>query len=142
VSSPSATTRVLLVEDDATVRSVVEIILSTEPDLELVGTATTAERGIELVRELAPDLVLLDNQLEGALTGVEAAPTMKGDSPSVVVLLCTALDLASAAAQEPAIDGYLRKDDLADLVDVVRGLLARQAGSDPGVEPGSEPGRA
>jgi hypothetical protein len=45
--------------------------------------------------------------------------------PSVVVLLCTALDLANAAQNEPAIDGYLRKDNLVDLVDVVRGLLAQ-----------------
>lgn len=116
-------TRVVLVEDDAAVRNVVEILLSTEPDLELVGVATSAEHGIELVRELAPDLVLLDNQLEGLLTGVEAAPQIKSAAPSVVVLLCTALDLASAAADEPAIDGYLRKDALVDLVDVVRALL-------------------
>ncbi|MDP3711627.1 MAG: response regulator [Mycobacteriales bacterium] len=122
-------TRVVLVEDDAAVRSVVEILLATEPDLELVGVATTAERGIELVEELAPDLVLLDNQLEGLLTGVEAAPRIKAAAPSVVVLLCTALDLASAAAAEPAIDGYLRKDALADLVEVVRSLLRGSDGS-------------
>ncbi|MGZ6826659.1 MAG: LytR/AlgR family response regulator transcription factor, partial [Mycobacteriales bacterium] len=111
----SAPRRVVLVEDDATVRGVIEILLSTEPDLELVGTAVTAEEGIELVRRLAPDLVLLDNQLEGPLTGVQAAPAMKDLAPSVVVLLCTALDLAGVAAAEPAIDGYLRKDDLVDL---------------------------
>ncbi|MGZ6791457.1 MAG: LytR/AlgR family response regulator transcription factor [Mycobacteriales bacterium] len=121
----SAPRRVVLVEDDATVRGVIEILLSTEPDLELVGTAVTAEEGIELVRRLAPDLVLLDNQLEGPLTGVQAAPAMKDLAPSVVVLLCTALDLAGVAAAEPAIDGYLRKDDLVDLVDVVRDLLSR-----------------
>ena len=118
-------TRVLLVEDDATVRSVVEILLSTEPDLELVGTAVSAEHAIELAAELAPDVVLLDNQLEGALTGLEAAPAIKRAAPSVLVLLCTALDLASsAAAARPDVDGYLRKDALVDLVDVVRALLA------------------
>ncbi len=116
-------TRVVLVEDDATVCGVIEILLSTEPDLELVGTAATAEAGIELVRSLAPDLVLLDNQLEGAMTGLQAAPSMKGAAPNVVVLLCTALDLAEVAASEPAIDGYLRKDHLVDLVDVVHRLL-------------------
>ena len=84
-----------------------EILLSTEPDLELVGTAVTAEDGIELVRRLEPDLVLLE--------------------PRVVVLFCTALDLADIADVEPAIDGYLRKDNLADLVDVVRGLLEQRA---------------
>ena len=120
-------TRVVLVEDDATIRSVIEILLSTEPDLELVGWAATAEEGIELVARLAPDLVLLDNQLEGPLTGLQAAPTMKSRSPFVTVLLCTALALAEVAAQEPSIDGYLRKDELADLVDVIRALLPGSA---------------
>lgn len=115
--------RVVLVEDDAAVRSVIEILLATEPDLELVGTAVTGEEGIRLVREVAPDLVLLDNQLEGAMTGVQAAPSMKAAAPSVVVLLCTALDLADIADREPAIDGYLRKDNLANLVEHVRSML-------------------
>jgi len=122
-------TRVVLVEDDPTVRGVIEILLSTEPDLELLDFAPSAEEGIELVRRLAPDLVLLDNQLEGALTGVAAAPQIKAACPGVVVLLCTALDLAGLAADAPSIDGFLRKDELADLVPVVRGLLARHPGS-------------
>lgn len=117
------THRVVLVEDDPTVRGVIEILLATEPDLELVGTAVTAEEGIRLVGEQLPDLVLLDNQLVGAMTGVQAAPSMKAAAPSVVVLLCTALDLADVAEGEPAIDGYLRKENLVHLVDKVRSLL-------------------
>jgi DNA-binding NarL/FixJ family response regulator len=117
--------RIVLVEDERTIRTLIEILLSTEPDFELVGWAVTAEEGIELVRLHRPDLVLLDNQLEGAMTGLQAAPSIKALMPSVVVLLCTALDLANAAQNEPAIDGYLRKDNLVDLVDVVRGLLAQ-----------------
>lgn len=116
--------RVVLVEDDATVASVIEILLATEPDLELVGTATSAEAGIELVRELSPDLLLLDNQLEGLLSGVQAAPAFKQAFPGVIVLLCTALDLAGVAADSPAIDGYLRKERLAEVADVSRELLA------------------
>ena len=115
--------RILLVEDEKTIRTLIEMLLSTEPDFELVGWAASAEEGIELVKELKPDLVLLDNQLEGAMTGLQAAPSIKALVPSVVVLLCTALDLADAATRTPAIDGYLRKDDLVDLVDVVRALL-------------------
>ena len=116
-------TRIVLVEDERTIRTLIEILLSTETDFELVAWAATAEHGIELVRQHEPDLVLLDNQLEGAMTGLQAAPSIKALMPSVVVLLCTALDLANAAHNEPAIDGYLRKDNLVDLVDVVRGLL-------------------
>nr|UXE44631.1 protein-glutamate methylesterase/protein-glutamine glutaminase [uncultured bacterium] len=117
------THRVLLVEDDPAVRDVIAILIGTEPDLALVGTAGTAEEGLELVTELSPDLVLLDNQLDGPLTGVQAAPAIKERAPSVVVLLCTALDLGAVADTEPSIDGFLRKDELVTLVDVVRQLL-------------------
>ena len=112
-----------MVEDDATVRGVVEILLATEPDLELVGVATTAEEALELVSALMPDLVLLDNQLEGPMTGLEAAPELKQRSPATLVLLCSALDLPGVE-QAPAVDGYLRKDRLVDLVDEVRAVLA------------------
>ena len=128
MSGVVATSRVVLVEDDPTIRAVVEILLGTEPDLELVGSAASAEEGIELVRRFAPDLLLLDNQLEGALTGVAAAPAFKAAFPGVVVLLCTALDLAEVPAATDDIDGYLRKDQLADLADVVRELLATRGG--------------
>lgn len=117
--------RVLLVEDDATVRAVIEMLLSTEPDLDLVGTTGSAEEGIELVRTLQPDVILLDNQLEGRLTGLQAAPALKAAHPSVVVLLCTALDAQTAATDEPAVDGYLRKERLIDLVEVVQAMLDR-----------------
>ena len=115
--------RVLLVEDDLTLRDVIAMLLDSEPDLLLVGTAASAEEALELVAELSPDLVLLDNQLEGPLTGVQAAPAIKQLSPGIVVLLCTALDLSHVADTEPAIDGYLRKDELVSLVDVARQLL-------------------
>ena len=82
----TGTARVVLVEDDPAIRMVVEILLSTEPDLELVGTAVCAEEGIALVRHEAPDLLLLDNQLEGPLTGVAAAPAFKDAFPGVLVL--------------------------------------------------------
>ncbi len=120
----SGPARVVLVEDDPTIRSVVEILIATDPELELVGSAASAEEGVELVRVTAPDLLLLDNQLEGPLTGVAAAPAFKAAFPGVVVLLCTALDLAGIAEATVEIDGFLRKDRLAELPDVAKALLA------------------
>lgn len=146
------TTRVLLVEDDAAVSAVVEILLATEDDFEHVATVTSAEEALAHVVEAvrvggpggAPDLVLLDNQLAGALTGLQVAPALKLAAPSLVVLLCTALDVADAAsAGGPGspIDGYLRKDALADLLDHARALLERhrtaQAPDDPDDPDGS-----
>jgi DNA-binding NarL/FixJ family response regulator len=115
--------RVLLVEDDPTVRDVIAILIGLEPDFRLVGVAGSAEEALELVAELDPDVVLLDNQLHGPLTGIQVAPAIKQLSPEVLVLLCSALDHPQVPDGEPAIDGYIRKDDLVSLADVVRQLL-------------------
>jgi DNA-binding NarL/FixJ family response regulator len=99
-------------------------LLEIEPDLELVGTAATAEEALELVTLLAPDVVLLDNALDGELTGVQAAPTIKDRAPDAIVLMCTA-DPGDLAVQDPAIDGCLCKDRLDVLPEVLRQLLGR-----------------
>ena len=121
-------TRVLLVEDDATVTAVVEVLLSTEPGLELVGTATSAEDALDRAPALAPDVVLLDDQLEGALGGLQAAPLLHQALPGVLVVLFSALEEA-ATAGAPGVDARLRKDRLVELPADLQALLAAQPGS-------------
>jgi DNA-binding NarL/FixJ family response regulator len=116
--------RVLLVEDDSAARDGIAVLLEIEPDLQLVGTASSAEEALRMVAALAPDVVLLDNYLEGAMTGVQVAPDIKALAPAAVVLMCTS-DADDHAAHEPAIDGCLCKDDLVALPDAVRQLLGR-----------------
>jgi DNA-binding NarL/FixJ family response regulator len=113
---------VLLVEDEEQMRAGITALLEIEPDLELVGSATTAEEAVELVTSLAADVVLLDNALEGDLTGVQAAPAIKERAPDVIVLMCTA-DPGDLTRQDPAIDGCLCKDRLDVLPEVTRQLL-------------------
>ncbi len=114
--------RVLLVEDEPGVRHGLEVLLQIEPDFALVGTASSAEEAIRRVRELAPDVVLLDNRLEGPLTGIEAAPEIKRLAPDSRVLLCTAY-AEDCGDGHPGVDGYLCKNDLVGLPEVVRQLL-------------------
>jgi DNA-binding NarL/FixJ family response regulator len=122
VTSSRPLRRVLLVEDEEAVRDGIGVVLEIEPDLELVGTAVSAEEALEKVRVLAPDVVLLDNHLEGPMTGVQVAPRLKAVAPAVVVLMCTS-DPGDLARDEPAIDGCLCKDQLVALPDAVRQLL-------------------
>lgn len=118
-------TRVLLVEDDPSVQQVIALLLSTETDLEVVGCVDTAEDAIARAAVLQPDVVVLDQQLLGPMTGLEAAPAIRRATPGVVLLMCSALDVLPVieSGTPPLVDGYLRKDDLADLVERVRELL-------------------
>ncbi|HUR51769.1 MAG TPA: response regulator transcription factor [Mycobacteriales bacterium] len=116
--------RVLLVEDDPAVRDGLAVVLEIEPDLLLVGTASSGQEAVERMRALEPDVVLLDNHLEGPMTGVQVAPALKAIAPTAVVLMCTS-DPGDLAQDEPAIDGCLCKDSLAVLPDAVRQLLGK-----------------
>ena len=121
----SHTTKVLVVvEDDRDMRTLIRITLERDPRLEVVGEASSADEAVALVQTAEPGLIILDHAIEGALTGLEAAPQLKAAAPTAKILLFTAYDLAAEARAEPAIDGYLRKDDFHLLLPTVGRLLA------------------
>jgi DNA-binding NarL/FixJ family response regulator len=112
-----------IVEDEPDVRMLVRITLTRDPRLEILGEATSAEEAVEIARSLQPGVVILDHGLDGAITGLEAAPLIKEAAPNSKILLFTAFDMAVEARDEPAVDAYLRKDRIGDLVDKVDELL-------------------
>lgn len=116
--------RVLVViEDDPDFRRLIRITLGGEPRLEVEGEAADAEQALALARERQPSLVVLDHFIDGPIMGLALAPMLKEVAPGMKILLFTTHDLAVEVAREPAIDGYLRKHDLADLLPAVRSLL-------------------
>lgn len=66
--------RIVVVDDRELVRQALQIYLETEPDLEIVGCADNGSTAMEIIAELAPDLVILDLEMPGmgALTALEA----------------------------------------------------------------------
>ena len=59
----STPTRVLLVDDHAMVRSGFRLMLSVEPDIEVVGECATGMEAVVQARELRPDVILMDVQM-------------------------------------------------------------------------------
>ncbi len=82
------TIRLLLVDDHAVVRSGLRTLLEPEADIEIVGEASTAREAVQRVRELQPDLVLLDIGLPDQ-SGIAAAQTIKHDWPHIAVVALT-----------------------------------------------------
>ncbi len=127
------TTRLLLVDDDALVRSGLALILGGAPDLEVVGQAGDGDEAIRLIPELRPDVVLMDIRMP-TLDGVEATRILKAraDGPKIVVLTTFGADEHVVAALSAGADGFLLKDTPpADIVDAVR----RVAAGEPTVSP-------
>jgi DNA-binding NarL/FixJ family response regulator len=113
----------VLVEDEPDMRAVIRAMLSIDRRLEIIGEASSAPQAIELARSVEPGLIILDHWIDGEITGLQAAPLLKEAAPNAKILLFTAYDMKQAAEGEPAIDAYLRKDSIADLLPTVQGLL-------------------
>jgi DNA-binding NarL/FixJ family response regulator len=113
----------VLVEDDPDYRLLIRVTLGADPRFEMSGEAPTVEDGIELAREAHPDLIILDHNLEGKMMGLSAAPELKAAAPESKILLFTAYDLEAEARREPAVDAYLRKDEIGKLLPTAQRLL-------------------
>ena len=82
------TIRLLLVDDHAVVRSGLRMLLENEADVEIVGEAGTGHEALDLVRQLKPDLVLMDIGLPD-LSGIEVTQQVKKIWPQVAVVALT-----------------------------------------------------
>lgn len=103
--------RVLVVDDDAFVRTGLRLVLSSDPELELVAEAADGAEGVALARQQAADVVLMDLQMP-VLDGVEATRRIAAfrDPPAVLILTTFHLDCYVLDALEAGARGYLLKD--------------------------------
>ena len=124
----AAPVRVLLVDDQKLVRSGFAMILSVEPDVEVVGEAADGAQALEQVRALRPDVVLMDVQMP-VMDGIEATRRVVADDLAKVLVLTTFDDDAYVDdALRAGASGFLLKNSDADrLVDAVRTVAAGHA---------------
>src|SRR5215213_9554852 len=82
------TTRLLLVDDHAVVRSGLRMLLENERDLEIIGEASSAAEAIEAATRLKPNVILMDIGLPD-LSGIEATREIKKHAPEVAIVALT-----------------------------------------------------
>ena len=131
--SDLASTSVVIADDSYLVREAVARLLDAEDDLSVAGVAGSYDELLELVDELAPDVVVTDIRMPptGTDEGIRAAARLRQSHPTtgVVVLSQFAAPSYALALLEAGSDGraYLLKDRVADaddLVDAVRAVAA------------------
>jgi DNA-binding NarL/FixJ family response regulator len=129
------TVRVVLVDDQAMVRTGLRMVLAAEPDIEVVGEADDGAAGVRLVERTRPDVVLMDVRMPG-MDGLEASRRVLagGSGARVVVLTTFDEDEYVAAALRAGVSGFLLKvAPPEDLVAAVRTVAAGQGLLDPAV---------
>jgi NarL family two-component system response regulator LiaR len=102
---------VMLIDDHRVVRQGLRDFLELQGDIEIVGEASSGEEGVQIARELLPDVVLMDLVMPG-IDGVETTRRVKAASPSsrVIVLTSFADDNKVFPAIKAGAISYLLKD--------------------------------
>jgi DNA-binding NarL/FixJ family response regulator len=122
--------RVVLVDDHPVVRAGIRNLLENEHDIVVVGETSEGAEVLSLVKELTPDILLLDMELPG-ISGTEVARQLQEAEVRVNILALSAYDdkqfiqglLSSGAA------GYLVKDEVPEaIIDAVRGVARGEQG--------------
>jgi DNA-binding NarL/FixJ family response regulator len=105
------TIRVLLADDQALFREGLRTLLSTHPDVEVVGEAANGEEAIALLERSSADVVLMDLRMP-VLDGIQATARMRDRWPAVPVLVLTTFDDDASlfGALRAGAAGYLLKD--------------------------------
>jgi DNA-binding NarL/FixJ family response regulator len=118
--------RVLCVDDHRLVRDGIALIISSQPDLAVVGFAATADEAVAQYARLKPDVTLMDLRL-GVTSGLSAIQAIRRDDPLARIIVLTMYggdeDIHQALAVGAAT--YLLKDSLADeLIGTIREVHA------------------
>src|SRR5271154_6410573 len=122
--SNSTAIRIVIAEDQALIRRGAAILLSMEPDMEVVGQARNGVEAVELAQLLRPDVILMDLHmpLKG---GVAATREITQELPGTQILVLTTLDDDETVfeAVRAGAQAYLLKDAAEDeLLETVRAL--------------------
>ena len=127
--------RVLICDDQTVVREGLAAILSTDPEIEVVGLASHGAEALDLVPQTKPDVVLMDLQMP-VMNGVQATQQLRRAYPDLHVLVLTtyAEDRWVLDAVRAGATGYLLKDTRRDeLLVAIKGTVEGRSYLDPAV---------
>ena len=118
---------VLVVDDHLVVREGIKMVLGTDPDLEVVGEASSGEEAVERVQELKPSVVTMEVALPG-LSGFDATREIREMDPDVKVLALSMHDSEAYVFQmlQAGAAGYLLKRASAE--EVIQAVKAAHRG--------------
>ena len=118
--------RVVIADDHEMVREAWALLLSRDPNIAIVATCENGEQAISICRDINPDVVLMDINME-PINGIEATRAIREFSPTIKVIgisIHTDLPYLNALMAAGA-NGYVTKNSPGD--EMIRAILAAMA---------------
>lgn len=129
----TATSRIALCDDHPIVLNGLQNLIESEPDFEVVGTATDGVAALKLISEKLPDIALIDISMP-ELNGIALARRLRQEAPSVRVVVLTVYEDRAFLKQalDAGVRGYLLKRSAAEsLIQAARAVLTGGIYVDP-----------
>jgi DNA-binding NarL/FixJ family response regulator len=126
---------ILLADDHAILREGLRALLTSTPDLEVIGEAENGQDAIEKARQLQPEFVLLDLSMP-IINGTEAIRAIKQRNPEIKIIALTVHKSEEyvRATLNAGADGYVLKDDTSnDLLNAIRNVRKGKVHLSPGI---------
>lgn len=127
--------RILIVDDHAVVRKGLVMVLRQEPDFEVVGEAENGRKGLEAVKSLNPDIVLVDLVMP-EMDGQEMVLALRKSNPNIKIMMLTGTEVDDRVVDLVAvgIEGYVLKNiEPGELVRAIRSVAHGEAYLHPDV---------
>lgn len=120
--------RVLVIDDDPLVCQSLEIILSSEETIEVVGTGHDGDQAISLFRTQRPDVLLMDIRM-GEMDGLATSERILEEFPTAKILFLTTFsdDEYIVQALRMGAKGYLLKQDYKSIIPALKAVYAGQS---------------
>lgn len=135
IGTQQQTVKVVIVEDYKLTRVGLRSSLNEFEGINVVGEAEDGERGIKVIEEMQPDVVLMDLGLPG-MNGIEATQQVKSNNENVKIIVLTSHEREEEvlAALGSGANAYCLKDiDPSSLANVIRSVSAGAAWLDPAI---------
>ncbi|CAI6039635.1 Transcriptional regulatory protein DesR [Paenibacillus sp. JJ-100] len=115
--------RIVIAEDQRMMLGALSSLLNLEEDMEVVGQASNGQEAIALVKQLTPDICLMDIEMP-VKSGLEAAEELKGMNCKVIILTTFARTGYFERALKGGVRGYLLKDSpIEELAETIRQVM-------------------
>ncbi len=128
--------KLLIVDDMTDIREYFNMILSKEPDITVAGLASSGIEAVQKARELTPDVILMDIQMETRTAGIDATNAIRAMNPNIKVIILTIHEEDEYLFQAycaGVMDYIVKTDSISQIINSIRTVFSNKLMLRPGI---------